>query len=243
MNLRALQKHWNILGKSDPLRAILTRSRDKDAPWDPAKFFESGVFEIDQVLSWAEAIRPLGEKRRALDFGCGVGRLTQALASRFDRVCGVDISAAMIERAREFDRSGGRSEFVVNETADLRRFPDGHFDFVYSSITLQHMPQRFAKRYMVEFLRVLDTSGLLLFQLPSHRIDHYGWLISRSQRIVEPVLHPFAPRVVMRGIPKSEVVELLARNGGEVLEVGDDQSAGEEWKSYRYLVAKAAKAK
>ena len=235
MNLRSLQKHWNSLAKDDPLRAILTRPESrKDVPWDAVRFFESGVVEVAAVLRRAEEIRPLVRRGRALDFGCGVGRLTQALASHFDHVCGVDISPAMIERAREYNRAGSRCEYVVNESADLSRFPDGHFDLIYSSITLQHMPTRYAKRYIAEFMRVLDRNGLLLFQLPSRRRGRWGWLRSAALSIADPLLHPFAPRVVMRGIPKQDVVELLVQNGGEVLDIAADQSAGPEWESYRY---------
>ena len=134
------------------MRAILARSEQKkDVPWDVEKFFQSGVFEIDAMLQYAESIQPLREKKCALDFGCGVGRLTQALASHFERVCGVDISPAMIQHARNYQGSEGRSEYLVNETGDLRQFRDSQFDFVYSSITLQHMPARFAKKYIAEF--------------------------------------------------------------------------------------------
>ena len=235
MNLRALQKHWNSLANEDPLRAILTRSESrKDVPWDAARFFESGVVEIDAVLRRVEEIRPLLNKGRALDFGCGVGRLTQALAAHFDHVCGVDISPAMIARARDFNRHDERCDYIVNESADLSRFPDGCFDFIYSSITLQHMPVRFAKRYTLEFLRVLDRDGLLLFQLPSRRRGPWGWMRSAALGILDPLLHPFAPRVVMRGIRKQEVVELLIQNGAEVLDIAPDESAGPEWESYRY---------
>ena len=235
MNLRSLQRHWNSLAKQDPLRAILTRSESrKDVPWDAERFFESGVVEVDLVLRRVQEIRPLVRRGRALDFGCGVGRLTQALATHFDQVFGVDISPAMIERARGYNRHGSRCAYVVNESADLSRFRDGQFDFIYSSITLQHMPKRFAKRYIAEFMRVLDRDGLLLFQLPSRRRGRWGWLRSAALSIADPLLHPFAPRVVMRGIPKQEVVDLLVQNGGEVLDIAPDQSAGPEWESYRY---------
>ena len=92
--------------------------------WDVEKFFHSGVLEIDAMIRYTESIHPL-VKKNALDFGCGVGRLTQALAMHFDRVCGVDISPAMIEHARTYQKSAGRSEYLLNETGDLRQFPDG----------------------------------------------------------------------------------------------------------------------
>ena len=40
----------------------------------------------------------------ALDFGCGAGRLSRALAAHFEHVVGVDVSASMIETARALNR-------------------------------------------------------------------------------------------------------------------------------------------
>ncbi len=195
--------------------------------------------EIDAMLRYAESIQPLHEKKCALDFGCGVGRLTQALAAHFERVCGVDISPAMIQHARTYQGPEGRSEFLVNEATDLRRFPDGRFDFVYSSITLQHMPPRLARQYIAEFLRVLDPAGLLLFQMPSRRQGKWARTRSLAHEIFDPVFHPVSPRVVMRGIPKREVIRLLTEHGGEILDVASDQSAGPSWESFRYLVKRS----
>ena len=238
LNLRALQKHWNFLGRQDPLGAILARTENRDRPWEVDEFFQSGVVEIDEMLRYTESVQPLLEKKRALDFGCGVGRLTEALAMHFEHVSGVDISPAMIAHARKYHPEGGRSEYLVNETGNLRRFPDGQFDFIYSSITLQHMPARFAKQYIREFLRVLNPAGMLLFQLPSHRKGKLARLGSLAQKIFDPVLDPISPRVVMRGIDKQEVIRLLTAQGGEVLDIAADQSAGPEWESFRYLVKK-----
>lgn len=234
-----MQKHWDLLGRQDPLGAILARSRNKNVAWDVEKFFQSGVFEIDAMIQYAESFRPLPQKKLALDFGCGVGRLTEALAAHFDRVCGVDISPEMIQHARAFQRSGSRSQYLVNETGDLRQFAEGQFDFVYSSITLQHMPPNFAKRYIMEFLRVLHPDGLLLFQLPSRRKGEFARVRALAHQLFDPVLHPIRPSVVMRGIPKQEVVHLLTAHGGEVLDVAPDESAGPAWESYRYLLKKA----
>jgi ubiquinone/menaquinone biosynthesis C-methylase UbiE len=239
LNLRALQKHWNSLGRHDPLRAILARSKNKEVPWNVEHFFRSGVLEIDMMLRYAESFRPFSKKEYALDFGCGVGRLTQAIATQFNRVVGVDLSPAMIEHARNYLKSGSHVEYVLNETPDLRLFRDAKFDLVYSSITLQHMPARFAKRYIAEFLRVLNPDGMLLFQVPSRRKGNLPRLRTQAHELFGSLLQPIVPRVVMRGIQKQEVVTLLTQHGGEILDIADDQSAGPTWESYRYLVQKA----
>ena len=85
--------------------------------------------------------RPLAQGV-ALDFGCGVGRLTRALGTRFEQAVGVDISEAMVAQATPAERAVPACEFRVNTAFDLTQFETGSFDFVYSSIVLQHLPSR-----------------------------------------------------------------------------------------------------
>src|SRR6202035_2479615 len=95
---------------------------------------EIGVF-MEQAAEWGAP----ASRRSALDFGCGIGRLSQALADHFDQVHGVDISPKMIELARQHNRKGAHCEYLCNPAGDLRRFADGSIDMIYSWITLPHM--------------------------------------------------------------------------------------------------------
>jgi SAM-dependent methyltransferase len=167
MDLTDLQQHWDHFGREDPLWAILTLPGKENRQWNLIDFFQTGVDEIFSVLDYVghRGLQP--GRGAALDFGCGVGRLTQALCSHFDRVWGVDIAPSMIANARTFNRFSERCIYQVNARDDLGIFEDGSFDFVYSNITLQHMPARFSLRYIQEFLRVLAPNGAALFQLPA----------------------------------------------------------------------------
>jgi SAM-dependent methyltransferase len=168
VDLRALQRRWDAFARRDPFGAILdplqgTGERDLDA------FFAWGDHEIDAVLiEWRRVGLPV-EYGSALDFGCGAGRLTQAMARHFSRCEGVDISPAMIKLANELNRHGEHCRYTVNNTDSLVAFADRNFDFVYSSLVLQHMDAAFARGYLVELVRVLRPGGLLVFQLPSER--------------------------------------------------------------------------
>jgi SAM-dependent methyltransferase len=118
------------------------------------------------VASTGASVRP----GRALDFGCGPGRLTQAMAGHFERVDGVDIAPGMIECARALNQAGHRCTYHLNATGDLRLFADATFDFVYSNITLQHMEPRFSRCYIAEFTRVTRAGGVIVFQVPSEPV-------------------------------------------------------------------------
>ena len=170
MKLRTLRWHWNTMGQRDPMQAILTRS-DQAIRWDLTAFFESGRDEMLAVMTDAARLLPSLPRRRALDFGCGIGRLTAALASHFDEVLGLDIADSMVETARAQHGHLPGCRFEVNLRADLQHLPTGQFDFVLAWIVLQHMPPALMKQYIAEFIRVLSPGGLLVFQVPAEVED------------------------------------------------------------------------
>lgn len=72
---------------------------------------------MGEIFSKIDASGLLSRHQRALDFGCGVGRLTQALGARFDEVVGIDISSSKVKLAEELNTSPN-CKFVVNNVAD-----------------------------------------------------------------------------------------------------------------------------
>src|SRR5687767_9352221 len=145
MNLREWQDNWDALGKDDPLWVILTDPTKKGGRWEPKDFFAAGETEINNLIADLKKTGHSFEPGVALDFGCGVGRLTQALASHFETVHGIDISPSMIEHANRFNRFPGRVLYHVNGSNRLETFADNSIDFIYSTIVLQHIEPRFSK--------------------------------------------------------------------------------------------------
>jgi len=172
-DFKQLGEHWEELGRRDPLWAILSVPGKRDNKWDIREFFESGEKEIAGVLEYVGSLDISQPRRRALDFGCGVGRLTQALCQHFEECCGVDIAPSMIQLAEEYNSYGHRCRYYVNDSNDLSLFEDNSFDFIYSNIVLQHMKPKYSKRYIKEFLRILAPDGVLVFQIPSE-LAHVG---------------------------------------------------------------------
>ena len=261
MTLRRLQRSWERAAQKDPLFAILTLP-DKRGRWDVSEFFAWGRDEIALVLHYVESLGLRMRRGRALDFGCGIGRLTQALAPHFETVDGVDIAPTMIRLAETKNEFGVRCRYHLNERADLGMFPDEAFDFVYSNITLQHMDPGLAAEYLREFLRVLRRDGVLLFQLPAEPLGVWPEdqaqppassprLSKRLGRAVLPASvtrryrrarywianQPFS-RIEAHGIPQDDVVALLQDNGGRVIDIRPD-TWQPRWASFRYCVIKA----
>ena len=188
-SLRRHQQDWEALGRVDPLWAVLTSPSRRHGRWDTAEFFATGTRDIAALMETARTLRIPQRHDNALDFGCGVGRLTRALAGHFAQCVGVDISAPMLARAEELNRECERCRFVLNTTGDLRTFEAGLFDLVYSKYVLQHLPGRAVVRaYVSEFMRVLRPGGLLVFQLPNkigllHRLQPRRRLYALLRRL------------------------------------------------------------
>ncbi len=75
--------------------------------------------------------------KRALDFGCGTGRSTRFLKKHGYDAVGVDISAEMLAKAREFDPGG---EYRLVDNNGLQGFPPNTFDVVLSMFTFDNIP-------------------------------------------------------------------------------------------------------
>src|ERR1044072_4279314 len=100
MRLRALRRHCDEFGKSDPLWAILTAPDKKGNRWTIDEFLETGRSQIAALIGYLDSRGLATRRRRALDFGCGAGRLTHALADHCEQVIGVAIAPSMIDIAR-----------------------------------------------------------------------------------------------------------------------------------------------
>jgi SAM-dependent methyltransferase len=191
-----LQAVWDALAADDPLWAILSSPEKKGRKWNLDEFFKTGEDEVQQLITTLAVNDIPFVSEAALDFGCGVGRVSQALARHFDAVYGVDISPQMIKTAVQLNQYGEKCRYSVNAEENLRIFDDGTFTFIYSIIVLQHIPSIMTRGYLQEFLRVLRPGGLLIFQLPSKRtrVDHSlppeGWSAWITSPLSEIVIRP-----------------------------------------------------
>ena len=162
------RRFWDAHAERDPLWAVLSDAGKEERKWDVRRFFQTGVNEVALIFYELESQGLDVKKACAMDFGCGVGRLTQAMAARFERVVGVDVSPRMIETAAALNRFPDRASYIWNDAPHLRRFSDDTFDFIYTNLVLQHIVPEITLGYLREFLRILRPAGVLVFQLPSH---------------------------------------------------------------------------
>jgi len=243
LSLKDLQENWDKFGKIDPLWSILTDPHKKGNKWQIDEFFETGIKEIEKVMEYVESLDVSIRYKKALDFGCGVGRLTQALAKYFDEVHGVDIAPSMIELANKYNQYDSKCNYHLNEEDNLNLFSNNVFDFIYTNITLQHMKPKYAKNYINEFLRILSSNGLLIFQIPSEPARTIKGLIIRYipsilYDIILKIKYINRPKMDMYWIKKEDIIKFLNQNGAEILSIKKNQRAGKHFISYQYFVRK-----
>jgi SAM-dependent methyltransferase len=199
------RQFWDSHAQSDPLWAILSDPARKGRRWDLERFFQSGVDEVFLILHQLRSRGINVQRRRALDFGCGVGRLSQALAAHFARIDGVDLSSAMIELARSLNSNGERNVYHANDQPDLHLFADGTFDFIVSSIVLQHIEPSIALGYLAELCRVLAPAGALVFQVPAHQREASDPEGTSAPQISRPPVEAYRAALSVSGIPATAI--------------------------------------
>lgn len=161
MRTDAVRRRWDDRAGEDARYYIKADRRD----WTDDDFLASG--EVDVATHVDPVLRLAPSTGRALDLGCGLGRLSRALARRFDEVAGVDISPEMVERARAFAPPvPGNVHYAVCAGDGGLPVPDATVDLAFSYLVFQHLPDRRAvRRYLVELARVLRPGGIAQLQV------------------------------------------------------------------------------
>ena len=136
--------------------------------WSETDFLASGEADVSEFVD--PVLSDLGDQAAALvalDIGCGIGRLTRALAKRFAHVEAIDISREMIEQARKFSPPVPQNiRFQVCDGSGTIPLETATIGFIFSYIVFQHVPTlKIIERYFSEMSRVLFAGGLARVQV------------------------------------------------------------------------------
>ena len=168
MPLNNADRDWEKFGKTDPYYAVLTEAEYHGTPTGSgrAKFFESGERHIEEMFTIIRSrLDPVFAPSRALDFGCGVGRLLIPLAARCPQVVGMDVSPSMLAEAqRNCDGAGARNVDLVRADDELSTLHGG-FDFIHSYIVLQHIPTTRGEALIRKLAQRLRAGGVAMFHI------------------------------------------------------------------------------
>lgn len=240
--LERVRSDWQQLGRQDPLWAVLVNRASRGGGWSTEDFLATGRAEMSAVFAHLRdlgRIVPGGPGSRGLDFGCGAGRLTLALAEHLDYVVGVDVSASMLEVARHHDVDN-RCSFVLNERADLTLFEDSSFDLIVSSLVLQHLPSDLAVGYLRELARVARPGGLLIIQVAREPGRNLRGMAARIlpmsiQRAVQKQVLRYPAPMDMHALGRGDL-EAAAGDLVQILDEIDEPMYGGHWRYSRFYL-------
>lgn len=161
-NFKKISKIWDkkIIENARYYMNTKTKSHKDVAEFE---FKDTGIEDFnsyiknDQLIS--ESLKNLKDKD-VLEIGCGIGRITEFLAKNFKRVSGLDISKEAIKYAERRLSDYNNIDLKICN-GSLVPYEDNRFDFVFSYLTLQHLPNlKSLKTYLGEIKRVLKNNGI-----------------------------------------------------------------------------------
>ena len=226
---------WEELGTEQPWWSVLSSSENagkRDLAGDElASFYASGDLLVSRALRTVDSVisdrnflpwTSGGVGAVAVDFGCGVGRLSKALAQRFFSVLCVDHSRRHLDAGRialeKNDKSVAERVLMVHSTkaaADI----ENKAQFALSALALQHMIPQLQAAALEHLCDSLKITGTGFLQLLTHYDDApYVTAGCDPQRaIAEPGMH-------LHYLPLNEAIRHLHLRGCDTLhtEVCDD---------------------
>jgi cyclopropane fatty-acyl-phospholipid synthase-like methyltransferase len=170
---------WQVIGASNPFFGVLANERNLSQNLTPDaidEFYASGRADIDHVVG---VLRGMNGGRFApavgLDFGCGVGRLSFAMAEQCKRVIAVDVAEGMLDVGREQARRRGHRN--VDFRTDL---PETPVDWINSLIVFQHIPPHRGHAILADLVGLLAPGGFVSIQLTFFRDHRHSAEINRD---------------------------------------------------------------
>jgi SAM-dependent methyltransferase len=217
---RDTDRDWDVLGELDPFWAVLTHQTFRGSVASDAEkleaFLASGRQHVARI--WDVIESNLGgpfSPARALDFGCGVGRVVFPLAERCGSVVGVDVAESMLARARALCEALNVSNVRFAKCDDSLAGVDGAFDLIHSYIVFQHVPPRRGLRLLRQLIGRLNENGVGVIHVVYDNPD----MASLPPRLVKSLWRllkrPFrrAPQMQMNAYPLNEVYRIIQGSG------------------------------
>lgn len=221
-------RDWERFGETNPYFGVLSDPRYQGRDLNEemrSKFFASGQRHVGLLFKVIEDCFGDFPRGQALDFGCGVGRIAQALAAEFDTVVGLDISPAMLAEARRNAAKSGLANMVYESSLDPDCLRPCSYDLVHSYIVLQHIPVQTGEPIIERLINAVRPGGIGALHMtiaPAHgrfAAALRNWMKrNRLLRIIGNLAkgrHWNSPAMEMNLYRTERIIDLLAGSGIE----------------------------
>lgn len=222
--IRHIEANWAILGTNDPHWSVLTgeKFRKEVIGENIDAFYQSGQNSMEIFLATLDRAKVRPENlHTCFELGCGVGRVTVALAKHFEQVIAGDISTPHLRLASEVarERSITNIDFrLINKIDCFDDLPE--FDAFYSVIVLQHNPPPVIAFLLKRILNKIAPGGIAYFQVPTYRI---GGKFSVSEYLANAKT---SGSMEVHALPQATLWQIVDECGCRPLDVREDSSVG-----------------
>lgn len=164
---RKTDRAWEAFGRHQPYYGVVSHDRYRKenlTAGERRSFFRTGEEHVEFIFDTiATKVTSDFRPRRAIDFGCGVGRCTIPLASRCESVVGLDVSPSMLAEAGKNceQRRLKNVEFLAGDALEKL---SGEFDLIHSYIVFQHIPSKRGFAIVEALLDRLAANGVGVLQ-------------------------------------------------------------------------------
>jgi SAM-dependent methyltransferase len=230
---RRTDREWQKFGEKDPYYGVISCDKFRSGQMDDSAkddFFASGKAHIDYVIGTVrKTLAPDFAPRRALDFGCGVGRCLFPMAEMCDSAVGIDVSDAMLQEARAEADKRKIDNIELLQSDDSLGNVSGAFDLVHSYIVFQHIPPERGMKTIESLARLLSENGVgCLHFLYARQVPRASQWLGNLRKYV-PLFHNLAnlcfrkpfnePLMEKNSYDMNRVMQVLYDNGCRQLHV------------------------
>jgi len=208
-------------------QATVAHSEKLGRAFDPSVAYWRGYYArepdgtepvgTERLRVFREALASVRAKGLWLEAGCGIGEMARQFRESGLRVCGIDMSAALLEEARgvtglplvEEGQPHSADEHLRRASVDRLPYEAEHFDGAYASSVLEYAAD--LELAFRELCRVVRRQGHLIFNLPN------AFSIFRMGHAIRRRSHPYYGLVPRWAYWKRDIEATLERSGWDRL--------------------------
>lgn len=220
-------KDWEKWGSNNPYFGVLSDPRFLGSKIRTdnlqREFYESGKNDIAWVVNRLAGLRGSKKFTHAVDFGCGVGRLTIPLAEYAANVTGLDVSPSVLQQAEQNTPKGLQKNITYAVSNDALAQLPKHYDFVHSYIVLQHIPPKRGNKLIKKLVDGLAVGGCIALHVTfAHNAPPHKKMVIKARNNFIPLHYilnimkgnPLTmPRMRMHLYDLNSVIQLLGEAG------------------------------
>jgi SAM-dependent methyltransferase len=195
---------WEEVARHEPYFALLADHGEAGVESSAVAndaFFKTGEDDIAALLAAMATLFSRDVRLDSvLDFGCGAGRLTLALAKRAGHVVACDIAPAVLPHARQNAERAGLNNITFKLCDEVTSSAHAAFDFICSLLVLQYIPPPIGYPLIRSLTRSLNRDGVMALQLRLHGPGKLHRLASLSRRRHFAQMHRYDEGLVAREV-------------------------------------------